>query len=87
MQTKLGLANSVTVTEYDHFISFSVANCEGEQIFVQYHRDQVWRNEDGVWQVTAGEPPYYSARSSSASQPEVKLSHAVILALQEASKK
>ena len=87
MNTKMDLAHSVTVTEYDHFISVSIANCEGEQIFVQYHRDQVRRNEDGVWQVTEGETPYYSARSSSASQPEVKLSPAVILALQEASKK
>ena len=42
---------SLTVTEYDHFISFSWQTDDGELTTIQYRSSQVWKDEDGIWQV------------------------------------
>jgi hypothetical protein len=74
-------ASPVTVTEYGHLISFLLENCEGQRIFVQYRLDQVWRDEDGVWQVKEGHQPFYTSCSAAVRQPTVKLSPAISLTL------
>ena len=75
-----GAASRVTVTEYEHFISFSLENYEGQQIFIQYRRDQVWRDEAGVWQVKNAQQPFYTSRSAAPQPPEVKLCPAILSA-------
>jgi hypothetical protein len=80
MKRNVGEVNPVRVTEYDHFISFSLENYDGQQVFVQYRRDQVWQDEDGVWQVKEGHQPFYASRSAARQQLEVKLCPAMLLA-------
>ena len=70
-----------TVTEYDHFISFSSENYEGQRIIVQYRRDQVWMDENGVWQVKEGQQPFYTVRSAARQRRELKVSPEISFAL------
>ena len=80
MKQNVGALSPVMVTEYDHFISFSLENYEGQQIFVQYRRDQVWRDADGVWQVKEGQRPFYASGSTAPQQFEAKLCPDILLA-------
>lgn len=72
-------------TEYDHFVSFACDDFGGRQVLVQYRRDQVWQDEDGVWHVGDRERPFW-AHVSPAASSGVKLSPAILEALSEAAK-
>ena len=48
------------VTEYEHFVSFLCKKKDGQNIIIQYRSSQVWKDEDGVWQVRDGQKPSYS---------------------------
>ena len=70
-----------TVSEFDHFVSFAIEGPDGKQVFVQYSRDQVWLDENGVWQVRASEKPFYVGRSAPAQAPQAKIGPAILSAL------
>src|SRR5437763_14025664 len=73
--------NELTVTEYDHFVSFCARDDNGAQILLQYRRDQVWLDESGVWQVGAAQEPFYIWRSASPPRTRNRLCTAISLAL------
>jgi hypothetical protein len=52
--------NVLTVIEFDHFISFII---EGPyHVAVQYRIEQVWRDDNGTWQIKSGAVPFHVAQ-------------------------
>ena len=79
-------ASRLTVAEDDDIISFYLRGDDGLWTFVQYTRDQVWRDERGVWQVREREQPFYAGRASGPPEPVAKLCPLLSRALDEATK-
>ena len=74
----------LSVTEYEHFVSFRAKTATGEQILLQYARDQVWLDQFGVWQVRPAARPFYLWRMAPVTQAQGAISPAISLALAEA---
>src|SRR5262245_59255445 len=76
--------HGLTVTEYDHFVSFSLDRPNGERMLVQYARHQVWRDATGTWQVAAAAKPFYSWYAAPPPAPAPRICPAIAQALAEA---
>lgn len=71
------------VTEYDHFVSFVVEHDQGARTLVQYREGQVWKDDNGVWQIRDDQKPYYVCHVPS--KPRKVASAALVQAIEQAS--
>ena len=76
--------NALTITEYEHFVSFSAKEASGAQFFLQYRRDQLWLDEFGVWQVGETQKPFYVWCSALPARQRSRICPAISIALAEA---
>jgi len=51
----------IEITEFDYHVSFTLEDDQGSRFFVEYGRDQVWQDEQGVWQIGEDQQPRYFA--------------------------
>jgi len=79
-------ADRLTVAEDGDVISFYLRGEDGLWTFVQYSRDQVWRDQRGVWQIKDQQQPFYAGRASGPPPPTAKLCQSLSHALDAAAK-
>jgi hypothetical protein len=51
----------IEVTQFAHSVSFTVEDDQGSLCFVEYRRDQVWQDEQGIWQIGEDQQPQHLA--------------------------
>ena len=76
------------ITEYQNFVSFIVESSDAGCVHVQYRRDQVWQDEQGIWHIAEGEQkPFHISRLSRPSyEKQQKLSLHLVQAMGTAAK-
>jgi len=52
----------IEVTQFAHSVSFTVEDDQESLCFVEYRRDQVWQDEQGIWQLVKISSPSISRR-------------------------
>jgi hypothetical protein len=79
---------AIDVWEYEHFVSFILEDDADSCFHVQYRMDQVWRDENDVWQIIEKQQPFHVSPVAAMARPrKVRLSPTMLTVIEKALKR